>query len=81
MPLIFIRNNKLYPLQIILRDILLKNEAVSQNIMNVGSLQAQRKANLIRYTSIVVGTAPMLILYPFLQKYFEKGIMIGSIKG
>jgi putative aldouronate transport system permease protein len=81
MALIFIRNPKLMPLQIVLRDILLQNQAVTTNMMDVGSFEALRKANLIKYTSIVVGTLPMLILYPFMQKYFEKGVMLGAIKG
>ena len=38
-------------------------------------------ANMIKYCVIVVSTAPMLIIYPFLQKYFEKGVMIGAVKG
>ena len=79
--LIYIRNDDLVPLQIVLRDILIQNEAFSGANMGAAGLEASKKANLIRYSSIVVATLPMMILYPFLQKYFEKGVMIGAVKG
>lgn len=70
--LIYIRNDKLVPLQIVLRDILIQNEAFTGAEMGAAGLEASKKANLIKYASIVVATLPMMILYPFLQKYFEK---------
>lgn len=79
--LIYIRNDKLVPLQIVLRDILIQNEAFTGAEMGAAGLEASKKANLIKYASIVVATLPMMILYPFLQKYFEKGVMIGAVKG
>lgn len=79
--LIYIRNDNLVPLQIVLRDILIQNEAFTGAEMGAAGLEASKKANLIKYASIVVATLPMMILYPFLQKYFEKGVMIGAIKG
>lgn len=79
--LIYIRDDSLVPLQIVLRDILIQNEAFSGADMGAAGLEASKKANLIRYSSIVVATLPMMILYPFLQKYFEKGVMIGAVKG
>ena len=81
--LIYIRNNELQPLQIILRDILLSNQ-VFANGAGVGGDAggyAQRYADQIKYGVIIVSTLPILVLYPFLQKYFEKGVMIGSVKG
>ncbi|KQX48532.1 MULTISPECIES: carbohydrate ABC transporter permease [unclassified Paenibacillus] len=81
--LIYIRNNELQPLQIILRDILLSNQ-VFANGAGVGGDAggyAQRYADQIKYGVIIVSTLPILILYPFIQKYFEKGVLIGSIKG
>lgn len=81
--LIYIRNNELQPLQIVLRDILLSNQ-VFANGAGVGGDAggyAQRYADQIKYGVIIVSTLPILVLYPFLQKYFEKGVMIGSIKG
>lgn len=79
--LIYIRNNSLIPLQIVLRDILIQNESMASNMMGAEAIAAAKKANLIKYSSIIVGTLPMMILYPFLQKYFEKGVMIGAVKG
>lgn len=81
--LIYIRSNELQPLQIILRDILLSNQ-VFANGAGVGGDSggyAQRYADQIKYGVIIVSTLPILVLYPFLQKYFEKGVMIGSVKG
>ncbi|MFS0722488.1 carbohydrate ABC transporter permease [Paenibacillus sp. 1P07SE] len=81
--LIYIRDNNLQPLQIILRDILLSNQVFSQGAGSGGASggYAQRFADQIKYGVIIVSTLPVLILYPFLQKYFEKGVMIGSVKG
>lgn len=81
--LIYIRDNNLQPLQIVLRDILLSNQ-VFQNGAGTGGAAggyAQRYADQIKYGVIIVSSMPILVLYPFLQKYFEKGVMIGSVKG
>lgn len=81
--LIYIRDNNLQPLQIILRDILLSNQVFSDGAGAGGASggYAQRYADQIKYGVIIVSTLPVLVLYPFLQKYFEKGVMIGSVKG
>jgi putative aldouronate transport system permease protein len=81
--LIYIRNNELQPLQIILRDILLSNQVFASGAGVGGDAggYAQRYADQIKYGVIIVSTLPILVLYPFLQKYFEKGVMIGSVKG
>lgn len=78
--LIYIRDANLKPLQIILRDILLMNEAM-QGANSYASNAALRLQDLIKYSSIIVAMLPVLILYPLIQKYFEKGVMIGAIKG
>lgn len=80
--LIYIRDSNLKPLQIVLRDILLMNESLQGTGANsyVAS-DNLRKAELVKYGSIIVSTLPIMILYPFLQKYFEKGVMIGALKG
>ena len=79
--LIYLRDSKLYSLQIILREILLQNQA--QDFMDdiTSVTEKQRAAELIKYGVVVVSSLPMLILYPFLQKYFVKGTLIGSLKG
>ncbi len=81
--LIYIRTNKLQPLQIVLRDILLTNQVFSQGAGAGGAAggYAQKYADQVKYAVIIVSTVPILVVYPFIQKYFEKGVMIGSIKG
>lgn len=81
--LIYVRDNELQPLQIILRDILLSNQVFASGAGVGGDAggYAQRYADQIKYGVIIVSTLPILVLYPFLQKYFDKGVMIGSIKG
>ncbi|MCI1688337.1 carbohydrate ABC transporter permease [Schleiferilactobacillus harbinensis] len=76
--LIYIRDYNKQPLQIVLRDILLANATDNSG---VGTGYAQAFADQIKYAVIIVSTLPVLIIYPFLQKYFEKGVMIGSMKG
>ena len=72
-----------YPLQLALRQILVQSEALASALsgMDGGYAEANRITELIKFSSIVVGAAPMLIIYPFVQKYFEKGFMIGAVKG
>ncbi|WP_199618589.1 carbohydrate ABC transporter permease [Paenibacillus alkalitolerans] len=81
--LIYIRSNELQPLQIILRDILLSNQVFESGAGVGGDAggYAQRYADQIKFGVIIVSTLPILVLYPFIQKYFEKGVLIGSIKG
>lgn len=81
--LIYIRNYDLQPLQIVLRDILLSNQVFQEGAGSggTGGGYAQRYADQIKYGVIIVSSLPILVLYPFLQKYFEKGVLIGSVKG
>lgn len=79
--LIYLRDSSLYSLQIILREILLQNQALDFMDDITSVTEKQRAAELIKYGVVIVSSAPMLILYPFLQKYFVKGALIGSIKG
>jgi len=78
--LVYLRNNELYPLQLVLRDILIANNTDS---MMTGALGDDKYAigETIKYAAIMVSTLPIICLYPFLQKYFIKGVMIGAIKG
>lgn len=82
-PLIYINSDSLRPLQIVLRDILLSNQALSQGSGGGGGAgsYAQQYADQVKYGVIIVSTLPMLIIYPCIQKYFAKGVMIGAIKG
>lgn len=82
--LVFIRDYDKQPLQIVLRDILLSNTAFAGGAGGAGGTgggYGQQFADQIKYGVIVVSTLPVIVLYPFLQKYFEKGVMIGSVKG
>jgi putative aldouronate transport system permease protein len=79
--LIYIRDEKLLPLQLVLRNILITNQM--QSAMGTGEAQqlAIRRANLMRYAAIIVSTVPIMCFYPFVQKYFNQGVMIGAVKG
>jgi len=83
--LIYISNRNIFPLQLILREILIVNQINMDLLMNEGEIEAIHKrvelATLLKYSVIVVSTLPVIVAYPFLQKYFVKGVMIGAIKG
>ena len=78
-PLVYLNDASKQPLQVVLREILIRNQAFESGLS--GGDAAQQVADLIKYAVIIVSTAPLLIIYPFIQKYFEKGVMIGSVKG
>jgi multiple sugar transport system permease protein/putative aldouronate transport system permease protein len=82
--LIYLNDRKLYPLQIILRELLLVTSNIDFTSTNIDPRQLERNqymSHLLRYGTIIVGSLPLMIMYPFVQKYFVKGVMIGSIKG
>ena len=77
---LYIQDRSLLPLQVFLREILIQNS--TQNMTtSIDSVDKMMVGETVKYATIVVATVPILILYPFLQKYFVKGVMIGSIKG
>lgn len=81
--MIYIKEDQMQPLQVFLRRILILAQTAAKSAEEGGEyaqLMADREA-LIRYSVIVVSSAPLLIIYPFLQKYFDKGVLIGSVKG
>lgn len=78
--LIYLNDRKLYPLQMILREILIQNN--TNSVAATGTAEdAQAYAENLKYAIIVVSTVPILCVYPFIQKYFVKGVMIGAVKG
>ncbi len=85
--MIGLRTRSLFPLQLFLREILVQSQISDEMLSSVDMdsaaalLEKQQIANMIKYCVIVVSSAPMLIIYPFLQRYFIKGVMIGSLKG
>lgn len=81
--LIYLDNQNLHPLQLILRDLLLQNQIGSEMGGGVTASIAEkaRIAEQLKYGVIIISSLPMIMIYPFIQKYFEKGMLIGSIKG
>jgi len=79
---LYLNKRDLYPLQIFLREILIMNSVNTEMVVDTQMQEAmQGMADLLKYSLIVVSTAPILCIYPFLQRYFIKGVMIGSLKG
>ncbi|MBB6670684.1 carbohydrate ABC transporter permease [Cohnella nanjingensis] len=80
--LIFLKSANLYPLQLILREILIQNSVDNSMMVDVRTMEArQGMKDLLKFSLIVVSSLPVLLIYPFVQKYFVKGVMIGSLKG
>jgi len=78
--MIYLRDRSLFPLQLILREILIQNSTqFMSSDAAAGDVEAVGES--IKYATIMIATLPILVVYPFLQKYFVKGVMIGSIKG
>lgn len=80
--LIYLHDDRLFPLQLILRDILISSQVQMDMVADLNQLaEQQQAAELIKYGVIIVASVPVLVLYPFVQKYFVSGVMIGSVKG
>ena len=74
-----LRNREMYPLQIILREILLSNDTSSMTA-GTSAMDTEAIGMTIKYATIMVATIPILCVYPFLQKYFVTGMMVGAVK-
>lgn len=88
--MIYLRDRSKFPLQLFLREILVQSKMAETAISSGEAYSAEEMlmlmkqadtANMLKYCFIVISTAPMLVIYPFLQRFFEKGVMIGSVKG
>lgn len=80
--MIYLKKQAFMPLQIILRDILLLNQIDYTMLTDASAIAAQRGlTDLLKYSTIVIASLPVLCIYPFVQKYFVKGVMIGAVKG
>lgn len=80
--LIYLSTEDKFPLQLILRAILIQNQMQEDMVLDVGdTYNRQMMAETLKYALIIVSSVPLLILYPFVQKYFVHGVMIGSVKG
>ncbi len=82
--MIFFRDRELYSLQLFLREILIVAEFSEENTSNADAItmaEQIRISSIIKYATMIVATIPLIAAYPFIQRYFVKGVMIGSIKG
>ncbi|WP_228034343.1 carbohydrate ABC transporter permease [Streptomyces spongiae] len=79
--LLYLKDADLYPIQLVLRNILILNTTPSGMTDAAQMLERQQLADLLKYSLIVIASVPVLLIYPFVARYFTKGIMIGAIKG
>lgn len=79
--LVYIRTEELKPLQLVVRNILITNQAMAGTGDGLAAQEARRLSELMKYAVIIVTTVPIMCVYPFVQKYFSQGVMIGAIKG
>lgn len=77
--MLYLRDRSLMPMQIILRDIVIQNQTADLSIDLVNG--SDQISESVKYATIMVATIPIMLVYPFIQKYFVKGIMVGSVKG
>ncbi|MGP4113693.1 carbohydrate ABC transporter permease [Streptomyces sp. 4N509B] len=78
--LLYLRDPSLYPLQLVLRNVLILNES-APGMDAAAQLERQQLADLMKYSLIVISTVPVMLIYPFVARYFTKGVMIGAVKG
>ncbi|WP_367948744.1 carbohydrate ABC transporter permease [Rathayibacter sp. VKM Ac-2857] len=78
--LLYLRDPSLYPLQLVLRNVLILNQA-TPGMDAAAQIERQQLADLLKYSLIVISTVPVMVLYPFVARYFNKGIMLGAVKG
>lgn len=80
--MMYLTDQKLAPLQLVLRDILVSNTISLSEIADEETMRARQGiAELMKFSLIVISSLPVMVIYPFIQKYFVKGVMLGSIKG
>ncbi|TVY11224.1 carbohydrate ABC transporter permease [Paenibacillus cremeus] len=80
--LMYLKNPKWYPLQLVLREVLIRSQVNSDMIGDSKQMaELAGLSDLLKYSLIVVATAPLMLVYPFVQRYFVKGVMIGALKG
>jgi len=79
--MIYLDDPKLHPLQLVLRSLLIQNEVRPEMILDRQVMaELSKMAEIMKYASIVVASLPLLVMYPFFEKYFEKGVLVGSLK-
>ncbi len=80
-PLIYLKDADLQPLPLIVQQIMATSRLDASTVMNAESIKQAANAELMKYALIVVSAAPMVIIYPFVQKFFDKGVTVGALKG
>jgi putative aldouronate transport system permease protein len=78
--LLYLRDPSLYPLQLVLRNVLILNQA-APGLDAAAALERQQLADLLKYSLIVISTVPVMLVYPFVARFFNKGILVGAVKG
>ncbi|MFK4852157.1 carbohydrate ABC transporter permease [Microbacterium sp. ZW T6_19] len=78
--LLYLRNPDLFPLQLVLRNVLILNQA-APGLDAAAAMERQQLADLMKYSLIVISTVPVMLVYPFVARFFNKGILIGAVKG
>lgn len=78
--LLYLRNEDLYPLQLVLRNVLILNQT-APGLDAAAAMERQQLANLMKYSLIVISTVPVMLVYPFVARFFNKGILVGAVKG
>ena len=81
---IYLSKKEMWPIQLVLRDVLIQNthgKSLDQMVADVNTAESAQIAETIKYALIIIATVPILCIYPFFQKHFVKGVMIGSLKG
>ena len=76
----YLTKEELQPLQLILRRLLISNQMMQSQATGELASELRIKADMMKYAAIVISTAPIMLLYPFVQKYFNQGVMIGALK-
>jgi ABC-type glycerol-3-phosphate transport system permease component len=81
--LIYLRSKDMWPIQLVLRDILILQQMIANDPNSAGDISQEffDRSELVKYALIMVASIPMLMLYPFVQRHFVRGVMIGSVKG
>ncbi|TCN29684.1 putative aldouronate transport system permease protein [Kribbella orskensis] len=79
--LVYLKDPGLYPLQIVLRNILILNSTTGSASDVAQQLERQQLANVLKYALIVISSLPVLLIYPFIARHFTKGVMVGAVKG
>jgi putative aldouronate transport system permease protein len=79
--LVYLKDPSLYPLQIVLRNVLILNKSGADAADLAGKLEQQQLAAVLKYALIVISTLPVLVIYPFVARHFTKGVMVGAVKG